>query len=55
MNFTKGKGFGMDRVYNEWFYRVRAKILPISGSLIHQTAVEMAKNLGKNNFKTSNG
>ncbi|XP_008178777.1 tigger transposable element-derived protein 6-like [Acyrthosiphon pisum] len=47
------KGFEIDHVCYEWFYRVRAKNLPISG--IQEKAIEIAKTLGRTNFKASNG
>ncbi|CAI6373801.1 unnamed protein product [Macrosiphum euphorbiae] len=54
-NFIEGKGFEIDHVCYEWFCRVRAKNLPISGPLIQQKAIEIAKTLGRTNFKASNG
>jgi len=54
-NLIEGKGFEIDHVCYEWFCRVCAKNLPISGPLILKKAIEIAKTLGRTNFEGSNG
>lgn len=45
----------IDDVVFEWFVRARAKNIPISGVLIKQQALEVAKEIKMEDFKASNG
>jgi len=39
----------------EWFQKARAKSIPLSDPFIQAQALKVAENLGKNDFKASNG
>ncbi|KAJ4446749.1 hypothetical protein ANN_13446 [Periplaneta americana] len=53
--FPKTEGLAMDNLTYEWFCRARANKMPLSGTLIGEIALELAKELGYSNFKASGG
>ncbi|XP_014260374.1 tigger transposable element-derived protein 6 [Cimex lectularius] len=48
-------GAVIDKAVLEWFQRVRAQKIPISGPIIQAKALEVAQELGDTGFKASNG
>jgi hypothetical protein len=46
---------GLSEVLKEWFLRARAAQVPISGNLLQVKAIEIARSLGSDSFKGSNG
>lgn len=53
--FPKTQGLIIDNLTFEWFCRARANRIPLSGTIIREKALEIAKNLGDNEFKASLG
>lgn len=50
-----GLGTTIDKVVFEWFQRVRAQKIPVSGPMLQEKALEVSKELGEIDFKASNG
>lgn len=54
-SFPKSIGLNIDNITYEWFCRARAAKIPLSGPLIREKALEVAKSLGARDFKASVG
>jgi transposase-like protein len=54
-NFYKTEGLRIDTVLFKWFTKARAKNIPISGPILKEKALEIAKELDCATFKASNG
>lgn len=54
-SFPKTIGLDIDNLTYEWFCRARAAKIPMSGPLIREKALEVAKSLGATDFKASVG
>lgn len=53
--FPKTEGLTVDQVVFNWFNKARNLHIPISGPIIQAKALEVAQNIGLNEFKASNG
>lgn len=45
----------LNKALSEWFHKVRARNIPVSGPLLQEKAQYFAEQLGHENFKASNG
>lgn len=50
-----GRSELIDKVVLEWLNRARSKNVPLSGALVREKAMEIARHLNIDNFKASNG
>ena len=45
----------LNKALSEWFRKVQARNIPVSGPLLQEKAQYFAEQLGRENFKASNG